>query len=377
MIIITIFVLILTLAVLVLSHEFGHFYTAKRFGIKVLEFGFGLPPKIWGKMIGETIYSLNWLPIGGFVRLYGEDETNKEILNDKKSFAAHPVWQRIVVVVAGVIMNLLLAVILFYIVLGAENFKQDIPLLTPFHFVGVTQTNETKVYVGGVSKNSPAANAKIKSGDQILSINGEILDSSNKLIEVTKNHAGKKVSLVVEDPSGQNRTVVLVPRMHPPKGEGAMGVLLEASTIAHLNYSSLPQRLASGFTHSYNIGAYSLVIFAQLIEDSIKAHTIQPLQGNIAGPVGITKIAGLILQTSSPLVPYLSFIALLSLNLALVNILPFPALDGGRLFFLLIEAIFRRRVNAEVERLIHSIGMVVLIALIIAVTYLDITRSPF
>ncbi len=377
MIVLTIIILIITLAVLVLSHEFGHFYTAKKFGIKVLEFGFGLPPRIWGRQIGETIYSINWLPIGGFVRLFGEDETNKEVLDNPKSFAAHPVWQRIVVVIAGVCMNLLLAALIFYIVLASQSFKQDIPLITPFHFIGVTQTNETNVYVGGVSKDSPASMADIKVGDQIININGEILDSSEKLIEVTKNNAGKEVTLTLKNQSGQTRTVQLIPRIHPPKGEGAMGVLLEAPTVAHLNYSSFPQRLASGFTHSYNLGAYSLVVFAQLIGASLKTHNIQPLQGNIAGPVGVTKIAGLILQTSSPLIPYLNFIALLSLNLALVNIIPFPALDGGRLFFLLIEAIFRRKVNPDVERLIHSIGMVVLIVLIVVVTYLDITRSAY
>ena len=158
----TIVVFIFTLLVLVISHELGHFLAAKKFGIKVLEFGFGLPPKIFGKKIGETIFSLNALPIGGFVKLFGEDETDKDVLKNTRSFASKPVFQRIIVVVAGVVMNISLAVILFWVVLFARGFEESIPLLTPHQFAGVNQVNESVILIGGVAPGSPAEEAGIK-----------------------------------------------------------------------------------------------------------------------------------------------------------------------------------------------------------------------
>src|SRR5260221_688531 len=127
-------VFIITILILVVIHELGHFLVARKFNIKVLEFGFGIPPRAWGKKWGETLISLNWLPFGGFVRLLGEDESDPETLKNKRSFASQAVWKRILVVVAGVGINLLLAFVLFYLVIAAQNFKVQLPLLTTYHF---------------------------------------------------------------------------------------------------------------------------------------------------------------------------------------------------------------------------------------------------
>lgn len=372
--VLTIIVFVFTLLVLVVSHEFGHFITAKRMGIKVLEFGFGIPPKIFGKKVGETEVSLNWLPIGGFVRLLGEDETDKKALNDPRSFAAQPVGERIAVVVAGVIMNFVLAAILFWIVLGAQGFKTDVPLLTNYHFVGVNQTNETSVILSNIAKGSPAQSAGIKDGDQVLKVDNTNIINGRQFISVTKQYLGKPITLTLEDQNNNIRTVTLTPRVNPPAGQGPLGIALSDFTVAHLNFATPGEKLGAGLTYSYNLTVYSVQILAQVISTSLKTHSTQLVSESVSGPVGLTTITNSILQGSSPLLPYLSFVALLSLNLALVNILPFPALDGGRLVFLLFEALTRKKVNPEVERWVHTVGMAILLGLFILVTYSDIQK---
>lgn len=370
----TIIVFVFTLLILVVTHEFGHFVAAKKFGVKVLEFGFGIPPRIWGKKVGETLVSINLLPIGGFVRLFGEDEADKKVLKDPRSFAAQPVWERIGIVVAGVLMNFLLAAILFWIVLIAQGFKTEIPLLTNYHFFGVNQTNETSVILGNIAKGSPAEAAGIKNNDRVLKVNGATIKDASQFITITKQSAGSKVALTLVDAEKNIRTVEITPRMSPPAGQGPLGVQLADLTVANLSFDTLGQKLASGITYSYNLTSYSLEIFGNLISTSLKTRSAEPVSESVAGPVGLTNLTGSILQTSAPLLPYLNFVALLSLNLGIVNILPFPALDGGRLFFLLFEAITRRKINPEIEKWIHTVGLAILLGLFILVTFSDIRK---
>ncbi len=369
----TIIIFLITLLILVLSHEFGHFFAAKKFGVKVLEFGFGLPPKIWGKKIGETIFSLNLLPIGGFVRLFGEDETDKKILENKRSFGSKPVWQRIAIVTAGVIMNFILAAILFWIVLFAQGFTEKIPLLVPYRFIGVEQTDQTLVLIGQVSPNSPADQVGIKPGDQVVGFNAQKITSGEQLITLTKENTGKSSTLTLQNDQNNLRTVTVTPRANPPAGQGALGVELGTVSVANLSYQG-GQRVFSGITHSYNLASYSIAVLSHIISTAFETKDLAPVSQSVSGPVGVTNLASMILNTKSPLIPYLNFMALLSLNLAIINILPFPALDGGRLFFLSIEAIFRKKVKAEIERLVHTVGMAILIALILLVTFSDIKK---
>lgn len=378
----TIIIFILTILVLVVSHELGHFIVAKKFGIKVLEFGFGLPPRVFGKQWGETLISLNWLPIGGFVKLLGEDGIEEEVLKnkrslslrDKRSFSVKPVSQRIGVVVAGVVMNLILAVILFWIVLGFQGFKQEIPLIVPFHFIGVNQTNVTSVVIGDVAPDSPASQAGIQVGDRVTQINGTSIQTSEQMIALSKQNEGKEINLIILSPDNESRVAKITPRINPPAGQGAMGVGLSNFSMAKLSYDTLGQKIMSGFSNSYNMGAYSMVILKELIAQSIATGNAAPVAQSVAGPVGITTITNTILQTKSPFIPYLNFVALLSLNLAIVNILPFPALDGGRLVFLLFEGLTRKKVKPEVERWVNNIGMAILIGLIFLVTFSDIKK---
>lgn len=371
----SIVIFIITLLILVLIHELGHFLMAKRFGVKVEEFGFGIPPRAWGKKIGETLVSINWLPLGGFVRLLGEDETDKKVLENKRSFAAQKVGKRIVVVVAGVLMNLILACLLFYIVLGFQGFKLELPLLLDHKFLGVNQKQESLVVLAQVTKDSPAEKAGLKIGDRIVAINGEKVESSEELVSKTKSFAGKNVELTISDLRKQTlRIVNITPRENPPEGQGPLGIALSSFKIAILEYETLPQKILAGPLHSWNLTAYSGKIIGRLIGESFYKKSLTPVSSSVAGPVGITALANSVLTQKAPLLPYLDFVALLSLNLAIINLLPIPALDGGRLFFLLIEAVSRRKVHVEVEKWIHTVGMALLLTLALLITFSDIRK---
>ena len=371
-------VFIITILVLVVIHELGHYFAAKWFNIKVLEFGFGIPPRAWGKKIGETIWSLNWLPFGGFVRLLGEDEADPEVLDNKRSFAAQAIWKRTTVVVAGVVMNLLLAWALFYIVLGAQGFKTKLPLLTEYQFTGVNQTTETAIIVGNIADGSPAQQAGLKDGDRILSVNGSPVTGADQFVSEIKSNAGKEVKLTISDIQGSStRDVSLVPRENPPEGQGALGVSLGGLQTVTLSYDTPMQKLFAGPIHSYNLIGYSGKILGDTISFAFKEKDIAPVSNAVAGPDGITAVVQQILAVENPLIPYLDFVAALSLNLAVVNVLPFPGLDGGRLFFLAIEAITRKKTHAVIEKYVHTVGLLVLLSLIALITISDIRKLIF
>lgn len=374
--ILTIIIFILTLLILVVIHELGHFLMAKKFNIKVLEFGFGIPPRAWGKKIGETILSINWLPFGGFVRLLGEDEVDKAILENKRSFAAQKVQKRIVVVIAGVFMNLILAWILFYIVLAAQQFSASFPLLLDYQFTGVSQKNESLILIRAIAKDSPAQKAGLPQGWAILSVNGQNLKDTEDLSQKVKAFADQEVSVLIKDPgTDEERKIKLTPRGNPPEGQGPIGVTLTNFRLAKIEYGTPLSKILSGPIHSLNLTAYSGKIFGSLLARSFEEKNIEPVSQTVSGPVGITSVVNTILtETKKPALEYLDFVALLSLNLAVLNVLPFPALDGGRLLFLLIELISRRRVHAQVEKWIHTIGMAILLTLMLLVTYSDIKK---
>lgn len=373
-----IIVFLITILILVLVHELGHFLAAKKFNIKVLEFGFGLPPRIIGKKIGETIYSLNWLPFGGFVRLLGEDETEKTALENKHSFASQKVTKRIVVVVSGVVMNLILAWVLFWIVLGFQNFKTQIPLITPHQFLGVTQVDEKIILIGEVTPGSPAEMAGISSGDRVIAFNDSQIEDANQLVKKIQESLDKKVKLTLSDPQKTTfRNVEVIPRKNPPPNQGALGVSLGTFTIANLDYSDPWQKLLAGPIHGFNLTVYSWEILSQTVARAIKMGDFTPVSQNVAGPVGITSIVKNILSIKNPLLPYLDFMAVLSLNLAIVNILPFPGLDGGRLLFLVMEGLTRKRTHPTLEKYLHTIGLAILLSLIFLVTISDIRKLIF
>ncbi len=385
----TLIVFLIILTVLVLIHEAGHFFVAKKLGIKVEEFGFGLPPRAFGIKKGETIYSINWLPIGGFVKLYGEDEAGSgkvQVKNEKlkvkssdegRAFYARPAWQRALVIIAGVVMNVFLAILIYYIFLGITNFSTTEPLFGEYHFFGVQQTdyNLTKpdLVVSSVEKNSPAANATMDPPLKLLSLNHKAIVSRADFIQYIDTHKGMPVTLTWEElETRKTVTATMIPRLHPPKGSGALGVAF--FPIAILSYATPAQKIFSGIVHPVNLFLYNFDIIGKLAAVSIQKHTVAPVSEGVGGPVAIYSLVGDILQlpVRESILQLLNLAGLLSISLAIFNILPIPALDGGRLFFILIELVFHKKVNPRFEGYAHAIGMAFLLALILLITLKDI-----
>ncbi len=355
-----ILIFILILMVLVLSHEMGHFLSAKKFGIKVLEFGFGIPPKLWSKRIGETIYSLNLLPVGGFVRLYGEDETDRKALKDPRSFASQNVWKRIMVVMAGVTMNLFLAWLMFYLVLIFQDFKIIYP------------TVEQVVVVADLEDNYPAKEAGIQIGDRLLKINGQNVSSIDEAVKTIKSQPDKELILSLTDLEGENTKEVKVIPKKEDNLEGKVGIAF--SPIPFKEYKTFQEKLFSGISYSSDLTRLTFTGFGTLITDLFKGD-IKKASANVAGPIGLVKITKSISSLGvEAALPYMWFIGVISLTLAIFNSLPFPALDGGRFAFLLYEAVTKKKPNPEFEKAVHNFGMVILLLMIALITFSDIKK---
>ena len=349
----------LSLIGLIILHEFGHFILAKRFGVKVEEFGIFLPPRLIGKKIGETIYSLNLLPFGAFVKLYGEvDQEEKEYW----SFTQKPIWQRVLIVIGGVVSFWIISAILLSIVMGlgaptAISDEENENLVDP------------KVQIAAVAPNSPAEIAGIKPGDTIRKFsifNFQFsIDKVKEVQELTEKYKGEEVILTIER-GKEIFEVSLVPRVSPSKGEGAMGVALVRTAIKSYPWYQAP---IQGIIATGNLTMAVIKGWAQALFLAIKG---EPTGVQLMGPVGIL---GLFAQVGQLGINYfLQFIAIISIYIALFNILPIPALDGGKLVFLGIEAVRKRPVSTKTEQQITTVFFALLIALTIWVTIKDIVR---
>ena len=354
-----ILIFLLTILILVVIHEFGHYLLAKRFGVKVLEFGFGIPPRIFGKKIGETIYSLNWLPFGGFVRLLGEDEIDQKILENERSFASQRVWKRIVMVGAGVVMNLLLAWVLFYLVLINQNFKIIYPAFEP------------SLVIDRVEPNMPAAQAGIKPGEKIISIDGKKVSDIDQAIKEIKGST-KPIKLQLADLDGNIVRTVMVQTKEIAPNDKRIGVAF--TPLPFKQYNTPVEKVFSGITYSWDATRYTFIGLSRLFRD-IGQGDLKKASSQVAGPVGLVSITRDIVSIGKEATLfYLWFMGTLSLTLAIFNVLPIPALDGGRLFFLVIEAITKQKVKPELERKVHAVGMAVLLMLIALITYSDLSK---
>ena len=346
------------LSILVFVHELGHFAVARFIGVAVEEFGFGLPPRIWGKKIRKTIYSLNWLPIGGFVKLAGEDQESHDVgftqKNAKHFFWARSKKERSAILIAGVAMNFIVAV-------GITTY-----LLTQ----GVMEPSG-RVHVEKVVAGSPAEKAGIAVGDTIASILSPSsllpgkLRLPKELIEETKLHQGEEIRLVlVRD--GKELTVLLVPRKEYPKGEGPMGV-----AISDLEFNVYPVSKAPIAATKINIQRAGEML-SSIGRMLWRLATLQPVWSEVAGPIGIAQVTGEAVKFGWKAV--LEFMSILSLNLAVLNILPIPALDGGRLAFVFLEKLIGKKIKPAFEKSTHQIGMIVLLLLVLLISINDILR---
>jgi regulator of sigma E protease len=371
----TILAFLVVIVILVLVHELGHFVAAKLSGITVQEFGVGFPPRLASVTWRGTRYSLNAIPLGGFVKMLGEDgdiEADRmrergmsEAAIDRAmagAFNRKPIWVRIIVLLAGVAMNALLAVVLF-----ATALSMPAPAL-----VG-------PLTVTTIEPSSPAAGV-IQVGDRITGADGHAFGSasgdfhfSSDLTAYVTQHAGTPVALSI-DRGGTTLTVTVRPRTSGqiPAGQGPVGFGWTASTV------TVPAR-ASGLLQAVDLGIQQTAEIAVQIPGAL-ADTVAgliglaPNTGDARGPIGIAQVTGQVLQ--EPLVTQLAFMGLLSVNLAVLNVLPFPPLDGGRILVVVVEAVRRRRLPAEREALIYVTGFLVLMALVILISIQDIARLP-
>ena len=378
----SILIFIIILLVLVVSHEFGHFIVAKMNNIRVDEFSFGFPPKLFGKKIGETTYNFNLLPLGGYVKIFGEnideadllevgfldkEETPEKIELASRSLANKPKYIQAMVLLAGVTMNFLVAWLLLSI-----GFMSGLPTSVGTAPSGVTIENQA-LTITSVLSNSPAEKGGIKVGDKILSLNTTMdstkLSSSNLSTEnvqsFVKSHNGEEVNISLM--RGKEPIVVTVIPEKNKSGDNAMiGISMDIIGTLKLPISGA---IWEGLKLSGDIFVGTAVGFYNLIHSALIG---QGSMSNLTGPVGIVGVVGDAAKFG--FIYLLSFTALISINLAVINLIPFPALDGGRLLFLLIEKIKGSRIKPQIANIINMIGFGLLMLLMVVITYHDILK---
>ncbi len=339
----TIAVFVAIFAGLVLVHELGHFLTAKASGVTVKEFGIGFPPRIFSVKRGETVYSLNFIPLGGFTKLVGEEDPKSG-----KSLAGKPYGIRLLVLGAGSLMNIVLPLILF-----------SAAFMIPHNVV------KGQVIITEVASTTPAAQAGVTTGDTLLAIEGHSINNIGDLGRYIQLNLGEEIELLVRHTDSTEESVKLTPRWRHPAGQGPMGV-----TVAMQDYTI--ESVQEPPWQAVPMAARTLTESFVLFKNGFMGMFIKSQPG-ITGPVGIAQMTGEFVRAGPS--PLLEFAAFLSINLAVINILPLPALDGGRIAFVLLEMARRgRRVSPRTEGLIHFIGFATLIGVIMAVTYYDILR---
>ncbi len=366
----TIAAFLAVLVILVLVHELGHFIAAKRAGITVQEFGVGFPPRIASVMWHGTRYSLNLIPLGGFVRMLGEDgdqEADKlrarglsEGAVDAAmagAFNRRPIWVRVAVLLAGVVMNFLLAGAVFALAVSMPVPEGHGPLV-----------------VTSIQADSPAAQADLRAGDVIIAADGKTFEVSADLTAYVRSRAGKPVTLGVQR-AGEALTIVVTPRelttAQVAQGLGAVGFTYTPERIIDTpsTVSGPLDAVATGFGEAGSLAYQIPGGLADAVGSLLGLSSAAPAA---MGPIGIAEETGRVLQ--APLASQLIFIGILSINLAVLNVLPFPPLDGGRILVVVIEGLRRRRLPAEREALIYLTGFMVLIFLVILISIQDVQR---
>lgn len=408
----TIIIFLLILSLLVFAHELGHFLTARKFGIKVEEFGFGFPPRALGFRLtrkkeikiaseteitvteretegerfiqtscreeidlsqpavpgkkweivgrqeedsqGGTIYSLNWIPLGGFVKIKGENGEGKE---EPDSFSSRPVWQRLVVIASGVLFNVFLAFILL-----TAGFSIGLPQLAE---AGNKSGGEKYLQIVQIVPDSPAAQAGFKPADIIVNIDGTIFKSYEELVKFNSAKLGQDLNYKIKR-GREEMSFAVKPKILSETKQAGIGV-----AIAEMQVISYPWYQAAWEGAKVTVLTTGAIItaFYELIKNLVSGRGVS---ADLTGPVGIAVMTGQAARLGW--VYLLQFTVMLSLNLAVINFLPFPALDGGRALFLLIEKIKGSPVKQEVEAAVHNIGFILLMALVLVVTFKDIGR---
>lgn len=358
----TILAFIVILGLLVFVHELGHFLMAKRMGIAVEEFGFGFPPRLFGIKHRETIYSLNWIPLGGFVRIKGiaDDEKDGLRMQDSDSFATKKIWQRMLVVSAGVLMNIVLAAVLLSI-----GFGTGIPTVIDDAQTLDGRFRNPKIQIMEVMPDFPAKEAGLNAGDELLTLNDTPIETVGQVRELQEQAGDQPLDLSIR--RGDEILNLSVPTKFSQEAERPLlGVSLVRTATLSVPW---PEAIGRGALTSFSLLYQILLAFGNLLRNLIVE---QQVPADVAGPVGVAVLTGQVVRQG--FIYLIQFTALLSLNLALINFLPIPALDGGRFFFLFIEKLRGRPLNQSTEGRVHKIGFAFLLLLILTVTFRDVAQ---
>jgi len=359
--ILAIIIFILIFSFLVLGHELGHFLAARKVGAKVEEFGLFLPPRIWGKKIGETIYSINWIPFGGFVKILGENRDGE----GPRSLSSKTPLQKAFVLLSGVGVNFLIAIILFYILLGVNGFTTYQSQIFDYQF----PIGEQTVYpaISYIAENSPAQLAGLEAHDLILSVNNEQVKTAEEFVKLMSVNQGNEIVLsTINAQTKEEKNLDIALRV---SDKGALGAGI--TEISELKYYGI-SRIFVGPLHTVNMTHLTFSALGHLISSSLEQGSIDPLADNLTGPVGILAFTKLTLEGGVWQLFYL--IAAISLALAILNILPIPAVDGGRVVFVIYEAIFKKKFPQKIEYWINVGGFYVLLLLFFLITIKDIIQ---
>ncbi len=340
------------ISALVFFHELGHFMVARACGVYIKDFSIGMGPVIYQFKGAETTYSLRALPIGGAVQMLGEDGVDKELdeadaaqeqsledADNPRSFTNKPAWQRLAIIAAGPLMNFALAIVLFFLIFLFQGFP----------------TNQN--YVGSVMEQTPAMEAGLLAGDKIVAIDERRIDDWFDIVEAISQAEGKPVVLQVER-ADQTLNIELTARYHEEAKRYMIGISQKMET-------SLGQSVYQAFDKTWASTKMIIEVIPKLISGEVS-------RDNLTGPIGIAQISGQAAR-QGPLV-FMSLMAIISVNLGIMNLLPIPALDGGRILLIILELIFRRKLPAFIEEKIHLVGFALLMLLMVYVVYNDIVR---
>ena len=342
---------VILLGVLIFVHEFGHFIVAKLMGVGVLKFSLGFGPRLVGRRVGETEYLLSAVPLGGYVKLLGESESDHVSPEDeKKSFSRQSVWRRIAIVISGPAFNFLFAILAFAVI-----YMVGIPTVT--------------TDVGGVQPGSPAYAVGIREGDRIIAIEGKAVSRWGDLADIITQSGGRELAITL----ARNHERIVV-RLKPElsTGKNIFGEDIEfyrigvsSSTNTFIERQNPFSALWSGILQTWTITELTLLSIVKMVEGVVSPK-------NLGGPILIAQMAGV--QAKKGIMNFVFFMGLLSINLGVLNLFPIPVLDGGHLFFYLIEAVTGKEVNIRWRERAQQVGFAILIMLIIFVFYNDILR---
>ncbi|PKN20991.1 MAG: RIP metalloprotease RseP [Deltaproteobacteria bacterium HGW-Deltaproteobacteria-6] len=348
---VTLISFIVLLGILIFVHEFGHFLAARIGGVGVLKFSLGFGPKIVGKKIGETEYVLSWIPLGGFVKLLGESGTEELSPEDEeRSFFKQPTWKRLLIVLAGPVFNFLLAIVIFFIV-----YMYGLPNLLPV--------------IGQMSPESAAEQAGIATGDKIIMMDGKKITYWDEIKPIITDSKGKDVRIVVAR-GNEEKTVTVKPKLSKAKnifGEEESTYLIGVSPAGKtvIERKNPLMAIVSSCSKTWEISKLTVISVVKMIEGVISPRTL-------GGPIFIAQVAGN--QVKEGIIPFILFMAILSINLGVINLFPIPVLDGGHIFFYLIEMVTRREIPLKVKEISQQIGFVALLMLMLFVIMIDIER---